>query len=339
MGILFNDANLNKENLHPAYEKILKNPEDRNRAYLEREYKDLYEYLDENFLKGFLTNEHFISRLWELNLGYSIKGAKNLELIKPEHSSKYPDYYLKNRDLNQKCYIEATAFKPGEEKLLSCPISMINSHISQARDVFLNRDAIARRLLSSLNDKVKQYIGNACSIKKHKYPGFSGKGFEPHQSSKIDLTLPYVIAINTSGIPNHNNTYNIYDFIRPLFGLGNRTIKYDKKNNKVINDFYTEQNKIIKKVINDPSKIIDINCTCYKQALEESNKNETKILSNFFAPEENNIVSAVIISWFGLPYWMGFENSFKNCTVLIYNPNAVNKLANGFFDDIVYESI
>lgn len=162
-----------------------------------------------------------------------------------------------------------------------------------------NRDELNLRIIQALIDKRVQYLGND-----DKKKGWLGHG-------RVRQGVPYIIAVNLTGIPFYNNPLNIKDLEGLLFGLGKQVILYNKEDHSCITD--------------------------YEIRVSMANHKGSEVRTDFFLQEESRIVSAVIFSYFGLPVSTHGHAYNDNIELLIHNPNALNPLPRGIFNNIEEE--
>jgi hypothetical protein len=283
-----------KPGKNPVYEEIRQAPEHRRtRRLIETWWASCWEYLDNNFLTG-CRNSDFIACFWEMHLAATLVGhgwplAKRRERSRSiKTQDRGPDFKLLTE---APVWIEAVTPGPGQGSDAVPPLSP--GCIREVLD-----DEVKLRLLQAIRDKAKdrrRFI----------------------ETGIVGARDPYLIAINTSKIPNEPD-FEPSRLNRAVFGWGMPVEEYDWERETAVDEKMDDQDRILRKPSGNPVS--------------------TRIFLDREDPSDPNYlgyegVSAILSSWLGPAHiesllssrWPFLADAFE----VVHNPLSSNALPSG----------
>lgn len=175
------------------------------KAYVENLWQRYSPYADYAFRED--ARNHFLQRFWEMYLAVALldKG-----LVIKKHGNEGPEFSV--QIAGKKIWIEAIAPTPGDgpDYVPECP------------------SGIARRVPV---EKILLRFTNALASKKNNYETAIAKGI-------IAPEDPYILAINSRGIPGAPYGNTIPYFVQAFLPFGPLTVSIDTKSNQITETFY-----------------------------------------------------------------------------------------------------
>jgi len=220
------DAALVKyQNYHPSLITIGLYRTD-TRDWYEKNWKNLYKYLDKDFVNKFRSKAEHLSRLWEFHVAYVLldRGLKIQEKV----WNIGPDFCVVD-DNGKKVWIEAVACTPGDNDPVPPKPDLKEGEIytSGGNIEDSNRPRVLRVLnaIATKYEKYKQYVANPKS----------GVSKDDH----------FIVAV--SGADIEFATYSNMLLKRAVFGVGPDVYYRDPLSDKLVGPFYTPTPNVSKK--------------------------------------------------------------------------------------------
>lgn len=241
-----------------------------SKAFVESLWKRYYPYADSQFRED--ARNHFLQRFWEMYLGVTVLD-KGFPLTK--HGDDGPEF---SAQINgRRVWFEAVAPAPG-----TGPDQVPELVPGEVRTVPVEQ--ILLRFTNALAEKKKRYVAAVA------------KGI-------IVAEEPYVLAINSRGIPSAPYGNTMPYFVQAFLPIGPLAIAIDRETLKVTDSFYQYRPHVAK-------------------------ASGTDISTRTFLDEDGAFCSAVIhsaVDCANHPADLGADFS------ILYNPNATHPIAEAAF--------
>ncbi len=171
-----------------------------DRVALEKMWIVYRQYADPHFLRE--IRDHFIQRYWEMLVTCMILRAGHTIQSAPDG----PDIVVITQG-KISAYIEAVAPSGGTGK------DQVREPIDST--FWVSHDGIMLRYLSAIQNKHQQYL-------------------DWLKEGRVDPSVPYIIALNSRGIPMAVRDANPPRIVQALYGIGPSFVELDKKSLQII---------------------------------------------------------------------------------------------------------